>query len=94
MCVSRAQKGWGACIRVWRIHLLNVHLFFSDIGEYATLLEDTGFNITYAILFDRLTELTGETIKNEAVDMLRSVLYKDMCYIKTASGMLIMSDCG
>lgn len=86
---------------LWRRFILNTDtfikctfIFFLNIGEYATLLEDTGFKITYAIIFDRLTELTGETIKNEAVDMLRSVLYKDMCYIKTASGMLIMSDCG
>ena len=34
--------------------------FFPSIGEYATLLENTGFKVQYAVLFDRLTELKGE----------------------------------
>ncbi len=34
--------------------------YFPSIGEYASLLEDAGFQVRYAILFDRLTELKGE----------------------------------
>lgn len=34
--------------------------FFPSIGEYATFLENTGFRVQYAVLFDRLTELKGE----------------------------------
>lgn len=33
--------------------------YFPTIGEYATLLEKTGFRVSYAVLFDRLTELSG-----------------------------------
>lgn len=32
--------------------------YFPSIGEYATLLENQGFDVTYAILFDRPTALT------------------------------------
>lgn len=39
--------------------------YFPTIGEYAALLENTGFRVRYAILFDRLTELKGENgLKN------------------------------
>lgn len=34
--------------------------YFPTISEYATLLENSGFRVRYAILFDRLTELKGE----------------------------------
>ena len=34
--------------------------YFPTIGEYASLLEDTGFKVTFAALFDRPTELKGE----------------------------------
>lgn len=34
--------------------------YFPTISEYATLLENAGFRVTYAILFDRTTELKGE----------------------------------
>ena len=34
--------------------------YFPTISEYATLLENTGFRVKYAVLFDRLTELKGE----------------------------------
>ncbi len=36
-----------------------MHSFFPTIGEYAALLENTGFRVTYATLFDRPTELKG-----------------------------------
>lgn len=34
--------------------------YFPTISEYAALLEQTGFRVTFAVLFDRLTELSGE----------------------------------
>lgn len=34
--------------------------YFPSIAEYATLLEKAGFRVTYAVHFDRETELTGE----------------------------------
>lgn len=34
--------------------------YFPTIGEYATLLEQAGFRVTYMTLFDRLTRLNGE----------------------------------
>ncbi|MBO5033613.1 MAG: methyltransferase domain-containing protein [Lachnospiraceae bacterium] len=34
--------------------------YFPTISEYAALLENAGFRVTYAILFDRPTELKGE----------------------------------
>ncbi len=33
--------------------------FFPTIGEYASLLEEAGFKVVYATLFDRFTELKG-----------------------------------
>lgn len=34
--------------------------YFPSIGEYASLLEENGFLVKYALLFDRPTELKGE----------------------------------
>ncbi len=42
--------------------------YFPSIGEYATLLESVGFDVRYAILFDRPTPLKGE---NGLADWLR-----------------------
>ncbi|GCF95176.1 SAM-dependent methyltransferase [Enterococcus florum] len=33
--------------------------YFPSIGEYTPLLENAGFTVTYAVLFDRLTKLNG-----------------------------------
>ncbi|NJN20529.1 MAG: methyltransferase domain-containing protein [Leptolyngbya sp. RL_3_1] len=35
--------------------------YFPSVGEYATLLEQQGFEVRFATLFDRPTPLTGET---------------------------------
>lgn len=37
-----------------------VPFYFPSIGEYASLLEQAGFEVRYAVLFDRMTELMGE----------------------------------
>ena len=34
--------------------------YFPTIGEYETLLENTGFKVEYAVLFERSTELKGK----------------------------------
>lgn len=41
-------------------HIYEMFFYFPTISEYATLLENAGFRVTYAILFDRSTELKGE----------------------------------
>lgn len=42
-----------------------VHWYFPSIGEYCTLLENHGFQVKYAVHFDRLTELnTKDGIKD------------------------------
>lgn len=43
--------------------------FFPSIGEYATLLENMGFKVQYAIMFDRLTELKGENGLKDWINM-------------------------
>jgi trans-aconitate methyltransferase len=42
--------------------------YFPTIGEYCSLLEQTGFKVTYAVLFERMTELQG---KNGLTDWIR-----------------------
>ena len=43
--------------------------YFPTIGEYASLLENAGFQVKYAVLFDRLTELKGENGMEEWIRM-------------------------
>ena len=43
--------------------------YFPTISEYAALLENTGFRVKYAILFDRPTELKGESGLKDWVKM-------------------------
>lgn len=43
--------------------------YFPTISEYTTLLENTGFRVNYAILFDRLTELKGENGLRDWINM-------------------------
>ena len=43
--------------------------YFPTISEYATLLENSGFMVRYAILFDRLTELKGENGLRDWINM-------------------------
>jgi len=47
----------GACAR--RDHEAHPPWYFPTVGEHATLLEDHGFEVTYARLFDRPTDLEG-----------------------------------
>lgn len=43
--------------------------YFPTISEYASLLENTGFRVQYAVLFDRLTELKGEDGLKDWINM-------------------------
>jgi trans-aconitate 2-methyltransferase len=48
--------------------------YFPSIGEYATLLEEQGFCVTYATLFERLTPLQGEAGLANWIQMFASHL--------------------
>lgn len=48
--------------------------YFPSIGEYATLLEEQGFFVTYATLFERLTPLQGEAGLANWIQMFASHL--------------------
>lgn len=48
--------------------------YFPTIGEYASLLEEAGFQVRYAVLFDRLTELKGENGLKDWIDMFIKTL--------------------
>lgn len=43
--------------------------YFPTISEYTSLLENTGFRVKYAVLFDRPTELKGENGLKDWVNM-------------------------
>ena len=59
---------------------LEVHhpWFFPSIGEYATLLEKYGLNVTYALLFDRPTKLEGEDGMRNWIRMFCESMFKDV----------------
>ncbi|MBQ7221621.1 MAG: methyltransferase domain-containing protein [Synergistaceae bacterium] len=46
--------------------------FFPTIGEYADLLEDVGFTVRYALLFDRPTKLKGADGLHDWISMFVS----------------------
>ena len=43
--------------------------YFPTIGEYSALLENSGFRVKYAVLFDRPTELKGENGLKDWINM-------------------------
>lgn len=49
--------------------------YFPTISEYAALLENTGFRVKYAVLFDRLTELKGENGLKDWIKMFVKTLF-------------------
>ena len=46
-----------------------IPFYFPTIGEYASLLENAGFQVKYAVLFDRPTKLKGENGMEEWINM-------------------------
>ncbi|MEM8831505.1 MAG: hypothetical protein AAGE96_19405 [Cyanobacteria bacterium P01_G01_bin.19] len=52
--------------------------YFPSIGEYCTLLEETGFRVTYAMLFSRPTKLEGETGLANWLEMFAKVRFEHL----------------
>ena len=52
--------------------------YFPSIGEYAPLLEKAGFKVTYAVLFDRPTELKGENGLKDWMKMFVKTPFTDI----------------
>lgn len=52
-----------------RQYVYKMPFYFPTIGEYASLLENTGFRVKYAVLFDRPTELKGENGMKDWINM-------------------------
>lgn len=50
--------------------------YFPSIGEYASLLEKTGFQVRYAVLFDRPTVLKGEQGLRDWIDMFVKIPFR------------------
>lgn len=47
--------------------------YFPTIGAYSTLLENAGFQVRYAVLFDRMTELKGPNGLKDWINMFVKV---------------------
>lgn len=43
--------------------------YFPSVGEYSSMLENAGFKVRYALLFDRPTELKGENGLSDWINM-------------------------
>lgn len=58
--------------------------YFPSIGEYASLLEQTGFNVVFAELFDRPTPLGGEQGIRDWLKMFARPYFSEMSEEQTA----------
>lgn len=54
----------------------NIPWYFPSIGEYTSLLEEGGFLVTYALLFDRPTLLEGEDGLRKWLEMFAGDFFK------------------
>ena len=52
--------------------------FFPSVGEYAGLLEDAGFTVRYALLFDRPTELKGDDGLRDWINMFVKIPFESV----------------
>lgn len=50
--------------------------YFPTIGQYTSLLEQVGFKVTYAVLFDRMTELSGDNGLADWIKMFVKIPFK------------------
>lgn len=50
-------------------YIYKMPFYFPTISEYSTILENAGFRVKYAILFDRPTELKGENGLKDWINM-------------------------
>lgn len=57
------------------IHNLPIFNFFPSIAEYSTILEQHGFKVTYAWLFERPTLLDGEDGLRNWIKMFRNDMF-------------------
>jgi len=57
--------------------------FFPSVGEYSTLLEAEGFEIPFATLFDRPTEVEGENGLEDWLVMFGGALFSGMSEART-----------
>ena len=63
--------------------------YFPTISEYAALLENTGFRVKYAVLFDRLTELKG---KNGLKDWIKMFVIASFSVVETEQAKELIID--
>lgn len=61
----------GALAKIFkeRNYIYKMPFYFPTISEYSTLLENAGFRVIYAVLFDRPTELKGENGLEDWINM-------------------------
>lgn len=57
---------------------LPIYNYFPSIGEYASLLEQHGLNVVYAVTFKRPTLLQGEDGLRNWIRMFRNSIIKDL----------------
>lgn len=61
-----------------RGYTYNFPFYFPSVGEYASLLENNGFKVVYALLFDRPTALKGEDGLKDWIRMFVSIPFRDV----------------
>lgn len=52
--------------------------FFPSIGEYATLMEEVGFTVTFATLFERPTPLIGNDGLRNWIEMFGKMMFEEL----------------
>lgn len=52
--------------------------FFPSIGEYATLMEEVGFKVTFANLFERPTPLQGTAGLKNWIEMFGKMMFEEL----------------
>ncbi|MBO1217480.1 methyltransferase domain-containing protein [Staphylococcus nepalensis] len=52
--------------------------YFPSIGEYTSLMENTGFTVTFAEYFDRPTPLVGEQGLNNWINMFSNKMFENL----------------
>ncbi|WP_251197252.1 class I SAM-dependent methyltransferase [Anaerotardibacter muris] len=55
-----------------------VDKYFPSIGDYAAMLEDAGFKVVFATLFDRFTPLAGENGLADWITLFQSNSFEEM----------------
>jgi hypothetical protein len=58
-CNDRVLNGFISSMEGMKHPSLEEYLYFPSIGQYTPHLEKCGFEVSYAVLFDRATKLDG-----------------------------------